>query len=236
MLGFTAAAGGDVNGDGYGDVVVGAFRYDAPDADEGAVFVFLGGAAGVPDGSPASAIVLEGDQPGALLGYDAGAGDVNGDGYADVFAGAAAYDGPEADEGLAVVFLGNAGAGRAARPLQQRPGDGATVSAWGRSGVGDGFRVELRASHPEGAGRVATEVETCPPGAAFGGPACSASTSAWVSVGGGAPEARIAQDVAGLGANTLYRWRARTLYAPAAGPIPPRPAHGPWRRFGVRLQ
>jgi hypothetical protein len=33
---------GDVNGDGYADVIVGAYRYDARQTNEGAVFVFLG--------------------------------------------------------------------------------------------------------------------------------------------------------------------------------------------------
>jgi hypothetical protein len=42
--------------------------------------------------------------------------------------------------------------------------------------------------------------------------------------------------VAGLKDGTLYRWRARVLYAPftvteAEITAPPNPAHGPWRRF-----
>jgi len=42
--------------------------------------------------------------------------------------------------------------------------------------------------------------------------------------------------VSGLVASTLYRWRARVLYAPFSVvqpgiTPPPNPAHGPWRRF-----
>ena len=84
------AGAGDVNGDGYADVIVGRLRYDAGESDEGAAFVFLGSASGIADGNPATAAAqLESDQASAELGISvAGAGDVNGDGYADVIVGA----------------------------------------------------------------------------------------------------------------------------------------------------
>ena len=41
------AGAGDVNGDGYADVIVGAFLYDAGQSDEGAAFVFLGSGSGI---------------------------------------------------------------------------------------------------------------------------------------------------------------------------------------------
>jgi hypothetical protein len=81
-LGISVSGAGDVNGDGYADVIVGADHYDAGQADEGAAFVFLGSAAGIADGSPATAAAqLESNQPGANLGVSvSSAGDVNGDG------------------------------------------------------------------------------------------------------------------------------------------------------------
>ncbi len=80
-LGWSVAGAGDVNGDGYADVIVGAHEYDAGDLIEGAAFVFLGSATGIADGNPTTAWAqLESDQVGALLGWSvAGAGDVNGD-------------------------------------------------------------------------------------------------------------------------------------------------------------
>ncbi len=110
QLGVGVAGAGDVNGDGYADVIVGAFGYDAGQTNEGAAFVFLGSASGVASGSPATAAAqLESDQADAYLGFSvAGAGDVNGDGYADVIVGAHLFDAGKTNEGAAFVFLGSA--------------------------------------------------------------------------------------------------------------------------------
>jgi hypothetical protein len=108
-FGFSVAGAGDVNGDGYADVIIGAWRYDAGETDEGAAFIFHGSAAGIADATPDTAHAqLEGDQAGAEMGgYVAGAGDVNGDGYDDVIVGAWKYDAGETDEGAAFVFHGS---------------------------------------------------------------------------------------------------------------------------------
>ena len=109
-LGYSVASAGDVNGDGYADVIVGAPYYDAGETNEGAAFVFLGSAAGFANGSPSTVdAVIESDQTDAFLGFSvASAGDVNGDGYADVIVGAYLYDAGESNEGAAFVFLGSA--------------------------------------------------------------------------------------------------------------------------------
>jgi hypothetical protein len=44
-MGYSVAGAGDVNGDGYSDVIVGAKSYDNGQSDEGAVFVYYGNAA-----------------------------------------------------------------------------------------------------------------------------------------------------------------------------------------------
>jgi hypothetical protein len=117
-MGHSAATAGDVNGDGYGDVLVGTFLYDNGEADEGRVGVYHGSASGL---STTANWTVDGNQVGAELGVWVGAaGDVNGDGYEDVIAGARGFDNGQADEGRAFVHLGNDGSGGCVRALQQR--------------------------------------------------------------------------------------------------------------------
>ena len=109
-FGASVSTAGDVNGDGFADVIVGAFGYDNPADNEGAAFVFLGSAAGIVGSSPATAhAVIESNQDVAWLGNSVStAGDVNGDGFADIIVGAPRYDHGETNEGAAFVFLGSA--------------------------------------------------------------------------------------------------------------------------------
>jgi hypothetical protein len=242
-LGLGVAGAGDVNGDGYADVIVGAQFYDAGELNEGAAFVFHGSAAGITDGDPGTAAAqLESDQARARLGGSvAGAGDVNGDEYADVIVGAPRYDAGEAKEGAAFVFLGNS----EGRPVlaQQRRGDGSgtPVQPWGHSLADDVFQVALQGTHPEGRGRVKLEVEACPPALPFGDAGCASHVStSWASVAPPAAAASLVETISGLSVDTLYRWRARVLHAPytvtEAGIVPsPNPAHGPWRRVSAQV-
>jgi len=106
--GFGKALGlaGDVNGDGFSDLVIGAPEQDGATQDGGAAFLYLGSPTGVSSTSSASWF---GTQTSERLGRSvAAAGDVNGDGFADVIAGAPGYSGAQPGEGLALVFHGNA--------------------------------------------------------------------------------------------------------------------------------
>ena len=161
-----------MNGDGYADVIVGANNYAAGQVYEGAAFVFLGSAAGIADGNPATAAArLESDQAGGVLGICvAAAGDVNGDGYADVIVGAHGYDAGLSNEGAAFVFYG--GGNRTGRPVLARQlrgsGDLTRVQPWGASYDNDDFQVKAIATDPRGRERVKLEVQTCPAGVPFG--------------------------------------------------------------------
>jgi len=105
QLGFAVASAGDVNGDAYGDVIVGAPMFDAGQADEGRVFVYLGGAAGL---AATAAWTAESNQASANFGAAvAGANDVNGDGYDDVAVGARTFDNGQTDEGRVFVYHGS---------------------------------------------------------------------------------------------------------------------------------
>jgi len=140
-LGASAAGAGDVNGDGYDDVVVGASYYDNGKEDEGRVFLYLGSAGGL---ATTAAWTAESNRVRAYFGHSASsAGDVNGDGFSDVIIGAYGYTNVEAGEGRAYVYHGYAGGlrsnpGWAAEPNQAGAEFGFSVSTAGDVN-GDGF-------------------------------------------------------------------------------------------------
>ena len=98
--------GGDVNGDGYADLIVGAPLFDNGEVDEGVAIVYYGSATGL---SAAGALTLEMNQAGAHFGHSvAFVGDTDGEGFGDVVVGAPMYDDGETDEGAAFLFDGAA--------------------------------------------------------------------------------------------------------------------------------
>ncbi|NOT32946.1 MAG: T9SS type A sorting domain-containing protein [Candidatus Eisenbacteria bacterium] len=105
QLGVCVSKAGDVNGDGYDDIIAGADQYDGT----GTAWVYYGSSSGL-TGSPHPRTQLFGSgDPGAHFGNRvAAAGDVNGDGFADVIVGAVLENHGENDEGRAYVFLGSA--------------------------------------------------------------------------------------------------------------------------------
>ncbi len=106
-MGSCVAAAGDVNGDGYGDVLVGAYGYTNSQSEEGRAYLYYGSAGGL---SGAFAWTYENNVATSILGRSlAAAGDVNGDGYGDIIIGAPHYNsGGEVNEGKAYVFHGSA--------------------------------------------------------------------------------------------------------------------------------
>ncbi len=105
-FGSAVAGIGDINGDGFDDVAVGALGWDGITiSDTGAVKVFLGSATGL---QTTAAWLFEGSLPGSRLGTSvAGVGDVNNDGYADMLVGAPAWGPAFSYEGAAYLFLGS---------------------------------------------------------------------------------------------------------------------------------
>lgn len=105
QFGFSVASAGDVNGDGYSDVLIGAPSYPAYDWT-GKVYLYMGGPGGL---STVPAWVKTGDKLDDRFGWSvASAGDVNGDGYSDVAIGAYMFRVGSTDHGKAFVFHGSA--------------------------------------------------------------------------------------------------------------------------------
>jgi len=105
-FGFSVSSAGDVNGDGYSDVIVGAERYDNGQSQEGGAFIYHGSSSGV---TATASTTLESNQAYACFGISvSSAGDVNGDGYSDVIVGANGYENGQTDEGAAFIYHGSA--------------------------------------------------------------------------------------------------------------------------------
>jgi hypothetical protein len=235
-FGWSVASTGDVNGDGYADVIVGAYWYDNGETDEGRAFVYHGSVSGL---ATSASWTAESDQALCEFGWSvASAGDVNGDGFADVIVGGYGYDNGENDEGQAFLYYGNGGTGRLVAP-QQLHGNGSLALAqpWGAADDPDDFQVRAWHSSPFGRDRVKTEIEACPSGVPFGDASCRIATSSvWTDSTASANGAVLTQTMSSLTPGTLYRWRERTLRAPytvtqTGITPPPNPAHGPWRRL-----
>lgn len=117
--GTSVAPAGDVNGDGFGDFLIGAPGFDvAGNADAGAAYVIFGKAGGFDPLLDLAAINgLNGFRLDGLRGDDltgfalSTAGDFNGDGYSDLLIGARQADPgtpPRPDAGAAYLVFGKA--------------------------------------------------------------------------------------------------------------------------------
>ena len=103
-FGYSVAGAGDVNQDGYDDVIVGAYRDDDNGSSSGSARVLSG-----VDGS--ILYTFYGDSGGDYFGWSVdGAGDVNQDGYDDLIVGARNDDDNGSSSGSARVLSGFDGA------------------------------------------------------------------------------------------------------------------------------
>ena len=100
QLGWSVSDAGDVNKDGYPDVIVGAWGVNA---NVGAAYVYFGG----PAMDAAADWTIPGQSAGENLGWSvSAAGDIDGDGHGDVIVGAPSYG--ATDFGRVYAFFGGA--------------------------------------------------------------------------------------------------------------------------------
>lgn len=108
LAGYTVAGVGDVNGDGFGDMLVGAPFNDIAGSNAGAVYVVLGSATLTSSNLGMFPIIVgevANDEAGRTIGP---AGDVNGDGYQDMLVGVMGHDTPAINAGAVYLVPGTA--------------------------------------------------------------------------------------------------------------------------------
>jgi Ca2+-binding RTX toxin-like protein len=138
--GYSVASAGDVNGDGFADIIVGADQADPNGGYSGASYVVFGTDAGFSAALELSG--LDGNNGFQISGeaaYDvsgrsvSSAGDVNGDGFDDVIVGARGADPNGSFSGASYVVFGKAA------------GFGATLELSGLDGT-NGFQISGEAA------------------------------------------------------------------------------------------
>ncbi|MEN7538764.1 hypothetical protein [Aurantiacibacter flavus] len=127
QAGFSVSSAGDINGDGLADLLVGMRNGDNGAVDAGSAYVVYGRKGGAP--VELSALTAPGNSDGfAVLGSSgndytgasvSAAGDVNGDGLADLLVGAPNADGTSSNMGKAYVLFGTTNGAFSASQVDQ---------------------------------------------------------------------------------------------------------------------
>ena len=228
-FGNSVSSAGDVNGDGYSDIIIGAVNYDNGSLDEGGAFLFQGSAAGL---SPGANWTGESNQLSAYFGKCvSSAGDVNGDGYSDVLIGSTQYTSGITNEGAAFIYYGNNGAGLISTVQQYKPGSSNVVSSGGLTGTNGQVRLNTfgKSSFGRSDGKIVYEYKDN--GNPFNGSIITNSTfssGAGVNTDLGISGSQLNRDVSGLNSLKEYKWRARVQYSLVNNPFQ---KLGPWKYY-----
>jgi hypothetical protein len=204
-FGVSVASAGDVNGDGYSDVIVGAPLFTNGQFNEGAAFVYHGSASGL---STTPNWTAESNQANAFFGISvASAGDVNGDGYSDVIVGAFGFSNGQTFEGAAFVYYGNGGIGLRQDIRQFRPSTTTPIVPALKTTSPNSVTLQKRRQSIAGRSNVKLQFEVKPLGTAFNGTGLTESVFTLHGVGG-TPTPLL---ISGLSNKTLYKWRVRQV-------------------------
>ena len=211
-LGWSVASAGDVNGDGFSDVLIGCPRNTAPGgvANGGAAFLWIGSPDGIVSG--AAYWMAVGTQTGCDFGWRvATARDVNGDGYSDVLVGSPSWDQGSDGEGRSFLYYGNDSRGLARSPSQWRVDLTGPIAPFGMADHPSAFILAARGRSAAGRARVRMLTEVDPYPSAFDGAGIQRSvwmrTAAPVDPGGS--YSLMATLAYGLTEETQYKWRMR---------------------------
>jgi hypothetical protein len=213
---------GDVNGDGFSDVLVGQYRFVPGMIGPGRAFCYLGSASGLETTADWMVENEPGDDSDHFAEVVAGAGDVNGDGFSDVMVTAIGAG----TGGLIYVYYGNDGGWfNPSRNVQQIRADGtAPIDLLGASDAFDAFNVRMNARSALGRADVTLEWEVKRIGESFDGTELQQGVLTLTGI----PDEelgsfiQLTELVGGLEAETPYKWRARVK---TDSPFYP---HSPW--------
>jgi FG-GAP repeat/Putative metal-binding motif len=139
FFGASVSGAGDINGDGYDDIAVGARGDDDNGDNSGSAYVYSGSASGIDVDSEDKLIASDGATEDYFGIRVSGAGDLDGDGYDDVVVGAPNDDDNGEYSGSAYVYYGSASGIDARSEQKLIASDGAAEHyfGWSVAGAGD---------------------------------------------------------------------------------------------------
>ncbi len=226
-MGWSVSSAGDVNSDGYSDVLISIKNYDNGQTDEGRVFAMYGSSAGLPVNQNWSA---EGNQTSAYFGQSvSSAGDVNGDGFSDIIIGASLYDNGQPEEGRIFTYFGNGRTGKKADIQQYKTGTNNIVYAGSYTGTNGQvkFNIYGKSSYGKAKGKIVYEYKAN--GNPFSGTNSLTSSGEGTFTELGTSGTQLSIDVSGIPTNYLeYKWRARIQYDLVSNPYQ---KFGPWKYY-----
>ncbi|MBN1269582.1 MAG: FG-GAP repeat protein [Kiritimatiellae bacterium] len=210
-LGDAVASAGDVNGDGYSDILVGSHWIDtAYGEDAGKAYLYLGSETGIPLGPPHWDVA--GQQADGHFASDlASAGDVNGDGFGDVIIGARSHSNGQSGEGRAFCYYGNDSRGLSRMPQQWHSDLSSPIAPLCLANDPHAFALRAHGRSPMGRSQVRMEYEVKPFGTSFDG--SGTVIGDWTDTGAIAGDngsfVMLSEVVSDLGADTKFHWRLR---------------------------
>ncbi len=194
---FLATGVGDVNGDGFADLLI---------TDRGSTSfarVYFGAESGLPL-APSQSVGSTGD-----FGYAIGAvGDVNGDGFADLGVGYSNFNLFTTGANRADIFYGSGDSGAPLRPQQRRVAQPETlIGVQGTTDRLNQVRLSAAGVMPLGKAQVALEWQVGDLGQSFGDAGIIAGSTATFTTG-----TIISPTINGIAPGGSYHWRTRLRY------------------------
>ena len=186
LFGAAVAGAGDVNGDGFADVLVGAPDADINDTNDGTVSLFLGPLIGEILEASADATFIGATKTASTGTAIAGIGDANGDGYDDFVIGAPRDKTAGSNAGAAYLILGDAAGVAGSHDVSAIAGATYTGAAYDRLGSavspagdvnGDGYDDFFVGAKQQGALKQGAVYVIAGSGAPSGGGATSNSVA-----------------------------------------------------------